>query len=109
MIRLTIEDNGTTFSSFIVEGHSTVGKKGNDILCAGVSALTQAIVISIKTILKLNVMLEKRDGYIYCEIPSSMEKQEKEGIDLLVMTLISGFQDLKNQYPKEIDIVWHSE
>lgn len=108
MIRLILHDNGTSFLSFTVKGHSTQGQKGNDILCAGVSTLAQSIVLTMKTVLKLNIGVEKKDGYLYCGIPDSLDKQEKLGVDLLIMTMVTGIQDLKNQYPNEIEIIWES-
>ncbi|GMT48922.1 MAG: hypothetical protein IEMM0008_0461 [bacterium] len=106
MIQLSVHDNEHTFISFCVEGHSTVGKKGNNLLCAGVSTLTQSILLSMKSVLKLQLEVRKEEGYIECIFPKSLSQGDLEGINLLMMTMITGFQDLKRQFPEEISIIW---
>lgn len=109
MILLTLRNNDSTFTSFIVEGHSSTGQKGNNILCAGVSTLVQTILLGISSVLQLEVNVDKRDGYLLCELPQSLSQQEKDGLNLLIMTMIIGIKDLKQQYPDEIEIIWEKD
>ncbi len=109
MIQLSVHDDERTFISFTVEGHSSLGKKGNNILCAGVSTLTQSILLGMKSVLKLHLKVRKEEGYLKCVFPESLSQGDIEGVNLLMMTMITGFQDLKNQFPEEINIVWQNQ
>ncbi len=108
MIHLSVHDNEDTFISFTVEGHSTLGKKGNNMLCAGVSTLTQSILLGMKSVLKLQLKVRKEEGFIECVFPKSLSQSALEGVNLLMMTMITGFQDLKGQFPEEINIIWQN-
>ncbi|MDH5682620.1 MAG: ribosomal-processing cysteine protease Prp [Spirochaetota bacterium] len=109
MIKLTVEEKGQLFSSFCVEGHSSLGKKGNNLLCAGVSSLSQSIFLGIRDILKIDVSWSKEDGYLKCVLPVSLTEKENEMVSLLIMTLIQGFEDLKRQFPREMVLVWRRD
>lgn len=106
MIKLSVIENKTQFLSFKVEGHSTLGKKGNNILCAGVSSLAQGIILGLTVILKLDIKLKKEEGFIECSIPQELSDRDKERVNLLIMTMIVAFEDFKIQYPSELDIQW---
>ncbi|MDH5680284.1 MAG: ribosomal-processing cysteine protease Prp [Spirochaetota bacterium] len=109
MIKLTIEEKGQIFTSFCVEGHSSLGKKGNNLLCAGVSSLSQSIFLAIRDILKLELAWSKEDGYLKCVLPNSLTEKENEMVSLLIMTLIQGFEDLKRQFPREMTLDWRQD
>jgi len=106
MIKLTVEEQSSSFSYFVVEGHSTMGKKGNNILCAGVSSLIQTILLGLLQVMELDLDITKRDGFIDCQFPDHITPQDREGINLLIMTMITAYQDLMKQYPDEMEIVW---
>ncbi len=109
MIKLAIYHLDSNFQSFRLEGHSSIGKKGNNLLCAGVSTLVQTMILGIMNVLEINIHLEKQDGYILCNFPDNLNQKENEGINLLMMTMIVGFQDLEKQFPNEIQIEWLSK
>ncbi len=109
MIRLTLKDKQNSFECFTVEGHSTLGKKGNNLLCAGVSTLTQSILLGFQQVLKIHPVIQKSDGYLYCNFPDTLENRIADGVNLLIMTMICGFQDLKMQFPDEIEILWNKQ
>lgn len=109
MIQITITEKHDLFKSFTIEGHSLIGKKGNNILCAGVSTLVQTIFLGLKEILKLNVKFDKKDGYFHCYLPENLTQSNKQFVDLLIMTMIKGLQDLKKQYPDEVSINWETK
>ncbi len=106
MINLTLNEVNLSLKSFTVTGHSTIGKKGNNLLCAGVSTLIQTIIISFKKIVCIDISLDIDDGFIYCKFPDDLTKTQTDNISLLIMTMICGMEDLKKQFPKEININW---
>jgi uncharacterized protein YsxB (DUF464 family) len=106
MIKLTLNQVNSSLISFTVSGHSNFGKKGNNLLCAGVSTLIQTIIISFKKVLCINISLDVDDGFINCKFPANLTTAENDKVSLLMMTMICGMEDLKKQFPKEININW---
>lgn len=88
------EDKKNT--SVIVSGHSGIADKGEDILCAAVSALAQGTVIGLKNVLKEKITIEKNDGYLYFRV------RKNASSDILIETFKESIKDLVSQYPKHL-------
>lgn len=106
MIKLLIHTKNSYFSSFTIEGHSTLGTKGNNLLCAGVSTLSQGIFLGLTKILNLDLNYEKRDGYLFCQFPDDLSSGEQDKVSVLLVTLIETMKDLRLSFPDEIKIEW---
>ncbi len=83
-------------TSVIVSGHSGIADKGEDILCAAVSALAQGTVIGLKNVLKEKITIEKNDGYLYFRV------RKNASSDILIETFKESIKDLVSQYPKHL-------
>lgn len=89
MITATIRDNG-----FRVEGHANMAPRGQDIVCASVSALVGAIIGTLK-----GNVVEQNDGVVDCIIDDS---------PLLygcLCMLYVGLVNIEQQYPKYVKVV----
>lgn len=60
------------------KGIPAMPMKRSDIVCAAISALTQAVVIGLNEVIGLQTALEIEDGYIYCMLPKAVS--EKHGM-----------------------------
>lgn len=86
---------------FRVQGHAGFGEYGKDIVCAGVSAITQTAVLGLRELLGQNrVFCEMRPGYL--EVNLSREDAEKEGPSAVLKSLELGLQAIKESYPGSI-------
>ena len=89
MITATIRDNG-----FRVEGHANMAPSGQDVVCAGVSALVGAIIGTLK-----GQMLEKSDGVIDCILDDSPMLYG------CIAMLYAGLVNVEEQYPNHVKVV----
>jgi uncharacterized protein YsxB (DUF464 family) len=47
-----------------VSGHSGTAVKGNDIVCAGVSALAHTLVLAVERVAGIPLDVQQKDGYL---------------------------------------------
>lgn len=70
------------FAAVSVDGHSQHGKKGFDIICAAVSALSHTLIASITRIGDIEQEWVEADGHLSTVIDiSAMEEEKKNSID----------------------------
>lgn len=102
MIVIKIFTNSDTglIQGFSVKGHTNKAPLGYDIYCAGISALANSVVISLRDYLKLSIDSEGTDGNVYCMINSN-PNEVTEGI---FWTMIIGFKEIQKLVPDVIKI-----
>ena len=82
----------------LVSGHSEYASKGNDIVCAGISAILYA---GINTLSKDSFQITIDDGF--AEVKAKDKKiSEKDAIVFDVM--LNGFKSIQEQHSKNITI-----
>ncbi len=90
-------------SEFRIRGHALTAPKGEDIVCAAVSALGINTVNSLDKLLNLALEVEMEDGHLYCrilEVPQSSKAQAF----ILLQSLILGLKAIATEYPKSIRV-----
>lgn len=69
MIRASFKrDDSGRIVSFAMTGHSGYATKGQDIICAGVSAVAQTAIGSLQELAGMNPDYNLEDGYIACRV-----------------------------------------
>lgn len=109
MIQLILNIENNQFSSFTIEGHSSLGSKGNNLLCAGVSTLSQGIFLGLNKIIEKDLDYKKSDGYLYCRLPEDLSLIDQEKASVLFITLLETMKDLKKSFPDQIHIEWNED
>lgn len=92
MVKVRITDYG-----FMASGHADYEEKGYDIVCAGVSALTQSIAISLNKYFKADVKHTKNGMVVDIDRPSDVSK-------ILLDTLRMGLNEIEKEYPNHIQV-----
>ena len=67
---------------FQAKGHSGYAVHGEDIVCAAISALTQATVIGLTEVLKLEVEFSRKDQFLSCYLPKDLSTKQREGAQI---------------------------
>ncbi len=62
MVKIQIERENGKISSFLAKGHTAFRKKGEDIVCAGISSILQTAILGLKDYLKVGLTLRKGSG-----------------------------------------------
>lgn len=88
-----------------VEGHSGSGKKGEDIVCAAVSALAQTTVLGITRIAGVEQNLAVRDGFIQSEIDvKEITPRKKEALKIILDLFCMGIFEILRGNEEFIEI-----
>lgn len=94
---MTVDDKESYRFGFIVEGHAEFAPHGQDIVCAGVSAIVQTAILGIEYYTYVDV--KKKDGYIKVHIT-----HDDNTSDAIVKAMLLGLEALELQYPNHIKI-----
>ena len=104
MITITlVRDNNKAITGFSVSGHAKTARCGQDIVCAGVSALVQAAVMGIERHLERDIDLTKdaAKGLVIMRLTG----QPDSLTDAVLETMLLGLTEIARLYPKSVRIL----
>lgn len=89
-----------------ITGHAGYAPKGQDIVCAGVSALSSAFLESLITIIGSDyadgLFVETGDGLFCLGIRGIKNAESEDIVKTLVFMLKTGLEQIERQYPDYI-------
>ncbi len=91
--------NDKRYVGFEFYGHVGLGTKGSDVVCAAVSAITQATIMGLKEVLGEKIEYKIEDGMIECKLKSNGECAQK-----MIETLHKTVEQLVLQYPENLSV-----
>lgn len=97
-------DSRGHIEGFTVEGHAAFAPEGEDIVCAAVSALTQAAILGIEEIVGVKPSVKKADGYLQCRLPGGLVAAQLHDVRLLLETMALGLSETAEAYPRHVKI-----
>ena len=91
---------------FISQGHSGYARAGSDIVCAGISALTQSTLNGLLNVAQVPVEHEIDDqrALLKAMIPPDATEKQLEKAQILLETLLQGLQAIERSYPRNVRI-----
>jgi uncharacterized protein YsxB (DUF464 family) len=91
------------FTAMELKGHAGYNP-GNDIVCAGISALAFALVGTLKSIDGISfARLQYQDGATV-EIDPFADEQEQAVVDAVFTTVLIGLKQIEKKYPGHIRV-----
>lgn len=90
-----------------INGHADYAKKGSDIVCAGVSALTIALVHTLDALQDEGKVESKMDidtGAAEIECLSKIFTDIIE-VESAFNTVLRGFRHIEKEYPKNVKVI----
>lgn len=96
MIRVSLQtDARSQIKVFACLGHAglTVEDGGEDLLCAGVSALCGALAIGLERVVRASVFLRESRGLFYIRLEDMDDKLEEQS-QLLLRTTVEALREL---------------
>jgi uncharacterized protein YsxB (DUF464 family) len=106
MIKVTINrGNDGLIQSFSLSGHANYAERGQDIVCAGASAVSFGTINAIFALTNTEpIIRQEENGYLYCEIPAKVDKRVAENIQLLLEGMLVSLQTIEKEYGEYITI-----
>ena len=98
MIKVNIKNKNGKVYEIVVKGHAGYDDYGKDIVCAAVSTM---MITAVNNIISLDDSIDyvENDGLLRVTIKKETEMNQK-----ILNNVIMMLEDLKSQYPKNIEI-----
>ena len=95
-------------SGFDSRGHTGFAEAGEDIVCAAVSALTQATLNGLLNVLKAPAAfeLDEEGAYLAVSLVEDFPQDKAEGAQLLLETLLAGLRSVEAAYPRFVRVIF---
>ena len=86
-----------------VSGHGA-GKKGEDIVCAAVSSITQTALAGLLYYGKSLVKWKKKDGLLDFSISGTPDQELSAAFNTIICTMVLGLKGILKEYPKIVKL-----
>ncbi|WNQ12981.1 ribosomal-processing cysteine protease Prp [Paenibacillus aurantius] len=108
MIRVLIEraEKGTV-CAFRVEGHARYADPGQDIVCAGVSAVTVGTVNAVEKLTGVEMPSKMKNGFLQASVPGNLKEDQQAQVQLLLESMIVMLHSIEESYGKYIALEDH--
>lgn len=82
-----------------IRGHASYAPRGQDIVCAGITALTQTLIESIETLTDSKILYDVSPGRVDIEI-----KNSGKATRLLVDSFFIGVKLIADEFPDNVRV-----
>lgn len=94
-------------AGFSVKGHAGLQLKGNDIVCAAVSALTQTAIVALENITGIRQDIRQQEGSLSSTFQcTDIDGEQRKAIEIIIYTMLLGLLEIRKQYPERIQVAW---
>lgn len=106
MIKVTIFKNKDSYiEKYNVSGHSGYDVKGQDIVCAAISALAQTTLISLVEVCdikekEIEYFIDEEKGILDVNIPKTIDIDIRNKAEVVLKTLEIGIKSILKSYPE---------
>ncbi|UCB46962.1 MAG: ribosomal-processing cysteine protease Prp [Spirochaetota bacterium] len=104
MIKILINREKKNITHIRVSGHGG-GKRGEDIVCAGVAAITQTALSGLLHYGKDQVIWKNKDGLLEFTIVDLDDPQRKTIFNAVLTTMVLGLKGIEQEHPGKVKIV----
>ena len=107
MIRVWIRGVPGSIKGFMIWGHARTAPWGEDVVCAGISAVAATALagLILRTKGRTRVFLSTQ-GFMYCRIPDSLSQAQAREVKAILETMVLGLLLIRNNYKANIDIAF---
>jgi hypothetical protein len=106
MIKVTIYRTAVGIQSFEMTGHANYAKHGQDIVCAGASAVVFGSINAIDALcdVQADINLGKNGGFLTYTLPKHLDNEMGKNVQLLLEGMIVSLKTIEMDYGKYIRI-----
>lgn len=107
MINVTIDFREEQITAFSITGHAGYADPGQDIYCAGVSAIAQTAVLGLVKHLAESPqvkIVEGENALLQCVLPTDLSADDRYKAMLILSTMQAGLLSLEDAYPGYVKV-----
>ncbi len=106
MTKIVFSKKGEDFVRIESRGHAGFAESGEDIVCAGISALLQGAALGVLKVAGVKARYEVKEsaGSLLLELPKEMSEREKRDCKVILETLYLSVSDLQKGYSEFISV-----
>ncbi len=105
MIQVDIYYQESLIRGYTVTGHAGYAKKGEDVVCAAVSALAQTAILGLIDVLENKPQWKiDEEGHIECWLAQEMTPAEQEKAQTILRTMELGLSNIQCGYAKFLTV-----
>lgn len=105
MVEIKILYKGKKIKGFKIQGHAGYAEEGEDIYCAGVSAISQTALIGLLNHLSSKPKYSIEKGWLELELPDILSQEDRKKANLILSTMEAGLRSLQESYPQYIKVL----
>ncbi|MDN7226949.1 ribosomal-processing cysteine protease Prp [Planococcus sp. N064] len=107
MIRVNVKETSDRILSFEMLGHADFAEHGQDLVCAGASAVSFGAVNAILELTKIEPQIQQESsGYLKVVFPDRLDEKTEEQVQLLVRAMIVSLKTIEQDYGQYIKITF---
>ncbi|MBT2582409.1 ribosomal-processing cysteine protease Prp [Planococcus sp. ISL-109] len=107
MIQVTIHQTDSRISGFEMSGHADFAEYGQDLVCAGASAVSFGAVNAIMALTGIEPDIEQADsGFLKIGFPENVDRKTDEQVQLLMRGMIISLETIEHDYADFIKITF---
>jgi len=93
--------------AFTMKGHANFAQHGQDIVCAGASAVSFGTVNSIMALTNVqpHITQGENGGYLRCVLPRIDDEATAEKVQLLLEAMLVSLQTIERDYGEYIRVI----
>jgi uncharacterized protein YsxB (DUF464 family) len=91
-------------AAFEADGHAGFAAEGSDIVCAGVSALTETAALGLSERLRIAAVVRRRKGFLSCRMPAGLDESTAARAQDLLETMLLGLRAIARAYPGRVGL-----
>ena len=106
MINITVVKSNSKIITIEATGHSGYAYEGQDIVCAAVSTLTQALINGLIGVVKISpkYTIDEDIPHLSVTLPHDIEEEKLKYAQVLMNSTYLALKDIANSYSKFIKI-----
>ncbi|MGE5398380.1 MAG: ribosomal-processing cysteine protease Prp [Chitinophagales bacterium] len=100
-----LKDSEDSTVAFRVEGHAGFGESGEDIICAGVSAVTQTALVGLLKYLDKKPVHQRKPGLLACSLPEDLGHEDAQKAKFILGTMEEGLKEIEHSHGEFVELV----
>ncbi|NLB87652.1 MAG: ribosomal-processing cysteine protease Prp [Syntrophomonadaceae bacterium] len=104
MLKIEVCYHGSSIKGFIVKGHADYAPEGQDIVCAGVSAITQTALIGLLKHLNDKPTYKIDKGNLEVFLADNTSDDDFDKAQIILSTMLAGLQSLQESYGEYVEV-----